>query len=624
MSLGRANQRALALTDRASPHRASSRHRRAAARSAVREPKRGWFAIAGVSAVSLRGELRGGGRGTAAPGKPLASGGPTQAQRLRRRWVGFAATIAAALGFTGLQILISVGNARPRARETASPRSVGVASIAAIRPASPSGVAPPEELPPSTGPAAPSSPLARAGVREKPLHPVHPRVDRSAAALEVARAAPRAAGLTPELRAILERAAASDDPEVAHAARADLAAAWAEEGYRRKRANDLDGAERAFVAARDGGFDRIRASFEVAYLAHQLGDLAGARAALADAAAGPDTTARERALSELRLSYLDEAFHLRARNDPGGAQLALTAARKAGADPQRIDLELAYVSLASRQTGAARTYLAAAAAGPDPVLARQARAQLGVLPARDWLDLYGEVASMQQLGGATAAGALAPMARLRGHHALLDDGTLSAFAAGEVRQGLGWSGVVGAPAQGTTVTAFGAGAMFALLDRRVGVLAQVGPALVQGPAGGNTVLDLRAGAFADTQTSQCWPTARSGATLVFIPCAEVYAEATYLSRVDHDLFTFGRGRAAAAWAITGPVAWELLAEARAARDLKALAGATFAAAGAGPRLRLVRPVHLDLIATAGASATPGGVVRPELRLDLVLSARMSP
>src|SRR5579884_577458 len=88
--------------------------------------------------------------------------------------------------------------------------------------------------------------------------------------------------------------------------------------------------------------------------------------------------------------WLEEAWRLKREGDATGAERAFEQARRAGADGQRIDVELGYLLLSQGQKTRAAARFRAASNGPDPQLAETARAELRVLPARFWGDLYGE------------------------------------------------------------------------------------------------------------------------------------------------------------------------------------------------------------------------------------------
>jgi hypothetical protein len=64
---------------------------------------------------------------------------------------------------------------------------------------------------------------------------------------------------------------------------------------------------------------------------------------------------------------MQEGYQRKATKDVAGAAVAFRAARERGFDPQRVDLELAYLSLERGDAAAARRQLESAASGPDGV-----------------------------------------------------------------------------------------------------------------------------------------------------------------------------------------------------------------------------------------------------------------
>jgi hypothetical protein len=141
------------------------------------------------------------------------------------------------------------------------------------------------------------------------------------------------------------------------------------------------------------------------------------------------------------------------------------------------------------------------------------------------------------------------------------------------------------------------GATAAFWGRRVGVFAQAGPAFnLMDDGRPATAFDARAGAFLSVESAGCRPSPSSGARFVLRPCSEAYAEATWLSRFDHDVVVFARGRAGATVLVTGPLAWQVLGEVRAAVDRNEDYYDNFVDAGAGLRWRLQRFLPLDLFA----------------------------
>jgi hypothetical protein len=146
---------------------------------------------------------------------------------------------------------------------------------------------------------------------------------------------------------------------------------------------------------------------------------------------------------------------------------------------------------------------------------------------------------------------------------------------------------------------FGGGIRFRLWGGRIGLFAQAGPAvdLLTGDKS-PMQLDARAGFDFFAETPRCAPAPRRDVSAAFEPCVETYAEGTYASRFDNDVFVFLRPRAGFTYLMTGPVAWQLVAEARAAKDTNAVYYNNFADAGGGPRFRLLAPFRFDLLATA--------------------------
>jgi hypothetical protein len=76
-----------------------------------------------------------------------------------------------------------------------------------------------------------------------------------------------------------------------------------------------------------------------------VGALAAARGARADSAGPPAAPGT---------AWMSAAYQRKASGDLGGAVQAFEAARRAGADAQRVSLELAYAHLELGETAAAR------------------------------------------------------------------------------------------------------------------------------------------------------------------------------------------------------------------------------------------------------------------------------
>jgi hypothetical protein len=75
----------------------------------------------------------------------------------------------------------------------------------------------------------------------------------------------------------------------------------------------------------------------------------------------------------------------------------------------------------------------------------------------------------------------------------------------------------------------------------------------------------------------------------------VYGESVYVSRYDDNVVGLLRPRAAAAYLVTGPVAWQVVTEVRAAKDIHNDYYNNFLEAGAGQRFRLLSPGRVDLL-----------------------------
>lgn len=381
--------------------------------------------------------------------------------------------------------------------------------------------------------------------------------------------------------------------------------AWlaADEAYRLERAGDLPGAARALDRAIALGYRPQAAALERAALARAVGDERTERERLAQAAAGPDPALAAEARTALRDAWLGAAWRRREHGDLAGARAAFDAARAAGADPQRLGVELAYLDLASGSRDAARAHLVAAADGGDPAVAAQARAELAALPRRLRLDLYSELLAWDRTAGADRSGATVPMVRLRAlwrpwlDHAL----DLYAFAQGTREVGpiavRGGSPVLHAD----DATFAGGGVLLRGLDGHAGVFAQAGPAIATAPGrAGRTALDVRAGTFLDLSAGRCWPAPADGIRATLDPCGEGYGEVVYASRFHDDVFGLGRVRGGVTLAVAGPVALGLVSEGRLALSRNRDWYDQLADAGAGLRARLLTPFHLDLSATVVA------------------------
>lgn len=316
--------------------------------------------------------------------------------------------------------------------------------------------------------------------------------------------------------------------------------------------------------------------------------LLGALAAAAPAARADSDHER------VATAWLTAGYERKATGDLGGALQAFEQARRAGADPQRVSLELAYAHLALGETAAARAEFAAASRGTDAELARRADQELAGLPSKWWGDLYAESFGWSRRKGATDNSDLVPTVRVRGMRRLTSAPDLSVYAYAQATRDTASRGLgSGAPSVYADNTALaGAGLLLRLWDDRLGLFAQAGPALPLIDDGRDPVdFDARAGSFLALETAPCaaldHPSPR---------CEELYSEAIYTSRFDHDVQGFARARQSLRYLATGPVAWQVFWELRGGADRNGDYYDNFFDAGAGPRWRLRGPVPLDLLA----------------------------
>lgn len=293
--------------------------------------------------------------------------------------------------------------------------------------------------------------------------------------------------------------------------------------------------------------------------------------------------------------WLNAAYELKASGDLGGAVQAFLAARAAGAEPQRIALELAYTHLALGETGAARDELVTAARGPDAELAERARTQLAAMPGAWWADVYVESFGWSRVHGAAGSTDLVPTVRVRGMRRLASspelDAYLDVYAFAQATRDTASRGLGAATPQiyADNRALAGGGALVRIWQHRIGVFAQLGPAVpLMDDGGARLALDLRGGPYVALATAAC--SRRAHAT-----CAEVYAESIYTSRFDHNIQALARGRLARSYLDTGAVGWQLFVEGRGAVDRNGDYYNNFVDIGAGPRWRLHTAVPVDLL-----------------------------
>jgi hypothetical protein len=295
---------------------------------------------------------------------------------------------------------------------------------------------------------------------------------------------------------------------------------------------------------------------------------------------------------------LAAAYDRKARGDEPGAVEAFQAARDAGAPPQRVALELAYMYLARGDVRSARIELVAAAAGPDIALAKQAQAQLEQFPGRWWADVYAETFGWSRVDGPNTSQDLVPTVRVRGlrrlHQTIDANAYLFAQATRDLASRGAGNGALPLIYADNSAMA-GAGFLLRVVDGYVGLFGQVGPAmrLVDDGVRDAVQLDVRGGVVVSWASAACY--LQGGIIEAGTWCAEFYSEGVYTSRFDHDVQGFARSRVGFTYAETGPVSWQMYWELRAALDLNGDYYDNLMESGMGPRWRLNAPIRIDLL-----------------------------
>lgn len=323
--------------------------------------------------------------------------------------------------------------------------------------------------------------------------------------------------------------------------------------------------------------------------------------------------------------WMQEGYRRKVTHDVEGAAAAFRAARSNGFDPQRVDLELAYLSLDQGDAAAARRQLESAASGPDAALAARAREQLHSVPSHYRGDLYADSYGWRGVAGNAHAANDVPTLRLRAHYRPWLDAGPSFYLQAQGTRDLASRGGETPLVYSDNSLLVGPGLLLPLWSGRAGLFLQAGAAVSLIADGRPTALDARGGAFLGLETRGCAPWPARGARLALTPCADLYAEAVWLGRFGDDTVLFGRGRAGATWLATGPVAWQLLLEGRGFANRVREYGDDFAEAGAWHRWRLLRPLRVDALVGLNTGRTfelagkiparPGSYT--ELRFQLV-------
>jgi hypothetical protein len=306
-------------------------------------------------------------------------------------------------------------------------------------------------------------------------------------------------------------------------------------------------------------------------------------------------------------ALLEQAYRRKAARDIGGASEAFQAARRAGASPQRVQLELGFLAAMQGDRPRAELAFREAMSGPEPALRSEAKRQLAAYetatsePPRTgpWMDAYADAFGWSRVRGADHFSDLVPTVRLRGLLRAMNEPRLDFYVLAQATRDLASRG---ADAQNLPVLyadnklLLGGGAELRLFGNQLGVYAQLAAAFDLIEEDQDAVdLDARFGAFADVRSASCWPDPRNGSRFEAWWCNELYADAAYINRFDDNLIAFGRGRSIVGLARTGPVAWSLAAEARLAKDANNDFYNNFVDAGLGPMWRLLAPIRLELM-----------------------------
>lgn len=423
------------------------------------------------------------------------------------------------------------------------------------------------------------------------------------------------------------------------------------EAYRRKNAHDLEGAARAFEGAERAGASSQLIALELGYIAATRGESEQARSSFERAQSGPDASVRADAERELAAlapplsaaldpapdagssspepappgphgavpghdearTLLDQAYQRKSARDYAGAAVSFDAARRAGAKAQLIDLELGYLAAARGDPMAARAAFRSAAVGADPELASEAKRQLAASSAQGareprglWFDLYADAFGWKRVRGANDDANLVPSLRLRGLLRVFNRPQLDVYVLAQ-----GTRDVASRGASGTTLPLIysdnklllGGGLMLRVWDGQLGLYTQLAAAFDLVAEDQEPVaLDARVGAFLSLHAPTCWPEAAGGAELRAWWCNEVYADAAYINRFDHNVIAFARGRSIVGYARTGPVAWQVALEGRVAKDRNDDFYNNFFDAGIGPLWRLLAPLRVDFMLSVHAGS----------------------
>ncbi len=376
-----------------------------------------------------------------------------------------------------------------------------------------------------------------------------------------------------------------------------------EAGWKLKAEGQCDLALEAFQAALAAGADEQPVQLEIAYSHMCAGDPAGARQPLQAAAGGSDPELAAVAQELLARQYLADAAAERGAEDYEQAAISLDMAEASGVAECAVYLERGYLAKAEEDLRAARSWFVEAKNCDDEDVSATARAELRQGWRLFWGDIYAELYGWHRFYPTAYRNTnLVPTLRVRGYiHPIpkvdLDPYVFFRISRDFASRSVGPNGYPLIFADNTLM--FGVGVLFRFWERRVGLFAQIGPAInLLNDNRPRVALDARAGAFFSAAVPKCAPDHQleePGVRVGFEGCAEAYAEAVWVSRFDNNVFTMGRGRLAFTFLVTGPVAWQPIVEGRVLKDINNDYYNNLIDAGAGFRWRLLTPIGVDLM-----------------------------
>jgi Flp pilus assembly protein TadD len=442
-----------------------------------------------------------------------------------------------------------------------------------------------------------------------------------------------AAGDPDAARLRLEEAVRGEDPELAQQATAQLEVLdspseeslgpgmpgyWMRQAWTAKEAGELAEAREAFFYARELGAPSQQVAIELGYLAMVEGDRELALLYFEEASLGADPGLAQLGAAELEAArpqapgasafdpshpgyWLEQGWALKEEREFEDARRAFMTARELGADSQVVALELGYNALERGDRTEAFHAFREAAEGPDPARSAQAEAELEHLDGPFWGEVYGDVYGWWRL---TPSRSLYGVPTVRARYYWTPWGTLDlhAYLFTQISRDMSSSpgSISGYPiTYADNTLLFGAGGLARFFGRQAGIYAQLGPALRLVDDGEKRWwFDARVAAYVGLEGGPARPGALAKGERAHGPPGlwrEVYAEAVYATRFDHNVIAMARGRAGFTPLITSSVAWQPMLQARAFGDLHGDYWNNRADIGPAHRWRWQRELPVDLL-----------------------------